>query len=193
MTDDAARVAAAVEGIDAWIGDRRAAGEVRDPGAMRSVRDGAVVGLREVSAADARAVMLLQVAPSQRRFVAPNAVSLGQAAFSPEAWPRAIYADDVPVGFAMLSLDRDAHEYGLWRFMIDEQFQGLGYGRAAVGRVVEFVRTLPGATALMVSWVPGDGSPEAFYLGLGFEPTGEMEGDEVVGRLELGPAAGSPA
>ena len=37
----------------------------------------------------------------------------------------------------------------------------------------------------MTSWVPGDGSPEGFYLGFGFEPTGEIEDGELVGRLRV--------
>jgi diamine N-acetyltransferase len=186
--DDRAAVARTSAGIDAWIQHRRAAGEVPDPGLMRSVADGAVVELREVTGENARAVMLLQVAPSQRGFVAPNAVSLGQAMFEARAWFRAVYADDTPVGFALLDLDRDGAEYTLWRFMIDDRFQGLGYGRAAIGLVVDFVRSLPGATYLATSWVPGPGSPEGFYLGLGFRPTGEMDETEIVGRLDLSQA-----
>lgn len=192
MTDEE-QAAAALEGIDEWAAKRRAAGEVAEPGVMRSVADGAVVELRDVTADTARAVMLLQVAPSQRGFVAPNAVSIAQAMFAPLGWFRAIYADDVTVGFALLSLDEAQHEYYLWRFMVDARFQGLGYGRAAIHLIAEHVRALPGATALTVSWVPAPGGPEPFYLGLGFEPTGEVHEGEVVGRLDLASAAGAPA
>jgi diamine N-acetyltransferase len=41
------------------------------------------------------------------------------------------------------------------------------------------------ATELFTSWVLGDGGPEGFYLGLGFEPTGEWDDDEKVARLVL--------
>ena len=51
--------------------------------------------------------------------------------------------------------------------------------------VIDHVRTLPGATELLVSWVPAAGGPEPFYLGLGFEPTGEVDEGEVVARLRL--------
>ena len=51
--------------------------------------------------------------------------------------------------------------------------------------LADHVRNLPGATHLVTSRVPGPGSPEGFYLGLGFEPTGEVDDGEVVGRLEL--------
>lgn len=188
MTDDE-QAAAASEGVADWAAKRRAAGEVPEPGAMRSVAGGAVVELQEITADTARAVMLLQVAPSQRSFVAPNSVSIAQAHFAPLAWFRAVYADDIPVGFAMLSLDEAKHEYFLWRFMIDARFQGLGYGRAAMRMIADHVRGLPGAAALLTSWVPEPGGPEPFYCGLGFEPTGEVDDGEVVGRLSLGSAA----
>lgn len=35
------------------------------------------------------------------------------------------------------------------------------------------------------SWVPAPGGPEPFYRGLGFEPTGEVDDGEVIGRLAL--------
>ena len=151
----------------------------------RSVADGAVVELREVSKDDVRAICRLAVAPTQMSFVAPNAISFAEALFEPKAWYRGIYADGTPVGFAMLSIDQDAPEYYLWRFMIDARYQGRGYGRVAIGHIVEFVRTLPNAHELLVSWVPADGGPEPFYRGLGFVPTGEMDGIEVIARLIL--------
>jgi diamine N-acetyltransferase len=134
-----------------------------------------------------REICALQVAPGQHRFVAPNAVSFAEAHYEPKAWYRAVYADGQPVGFAMLSIDAEKPEYYLWRFMIDGGFQGRGYGRAALGLIVEHVRSLPNARELLLSWVPGDGSPEPFYRGLGFVPTGEVDGGEVVARLELAP------
>jgi diamine N-acetyltransferase len=182
VTDDQHREAA---GVAAWAEARRDAGEsapARDP---RTVADGADVALLEVTGSTVRSICLLQVAPSQRRFVAPNAVSFAEAMFEPKAWFRAITADDVPVGFAMLSIDEPEPEYYLWRFMIDERYQGRGYGRAAIALVIDHVRTLPRATELLVSWVPMDGGPEPFYLGLGFEPTGELDEDEIVARIRL--------
>jgi diamine N-acetyltransferase len=151
----------------------------------RSVAEGAVVELREVTGETVRAICRLEVAPEQTTFVAPNAVSFAEAYFEPKAWFRAIYADDEPVGFAMLSLDPEKPEYYLWRLMIAAGAQGRGYGRAAVRLLVDHVRTLPGATELLVSWVPADGGPEPFYRGLGFTPTGEIHEGEVVARLAL--------
>ncbi len=42
---------------------------------------------------------------------------------------------------------------------------------------------VPGAKAMLLSFVPGDGNPEAFYRRFGFEPTGEVDEGEHVMRL----------
>ena len=145
----------------------------------------ASVELREVTKETIWAVMGVEVAEDQQHLVAPTAMSIAEAYFEPKAWFRAIYADDQPVGFIMLFDDPDAPKYYVWRLLIGADHQRKGYGRAAVGHLIDYVRTRPGATELRVSWVPGPGSPEPFYLDLGFEPTGEMDGREVVARLVL--------
>ena len=92
-------------------------------------RTGATVSLREVTKDNLRDVLRLKVAPEQERFVASNAVSIAQAYFDRDAaWFRAVYAGDTPVGFVMLEVNPAKAEYFLWRFMIDQRFQKLGFG-----------------------------------------------------------------
>ncbi|HEY6409938.1 MAG TPA: GNAT family N-acetyltransferase [Ktedonobacteraceae bacterium] len=141
------------------------------------------MSLREITKDTVGDILDLQVAPGQEHFVASNAVSIAQAYFAPEAWFRGIYADDTPVGFIMLSDIPEAPEYFLWRLMIAANHQGKGYGKRAVKLLVEYVRTRPGAKELLVSYVPGEGSPGDFYRKLGFVETGAMDGEEVVMRL----------
>ena len=73
-----------------------------DAKTMNSITRSSVVTLREISRSTVRTICMLDVAPGQDRLVAPNAFSIAQASFHPEAWFRAIYADETPVGFAML-------------------------------------------------------------------------------------------
>jgi diamine N-acetyltransferase len=175
-----------IEALDSWAAVHAAEdAETAARPRPRAVRDGGRVELREVTGESVRAICRLMVAPAQRGFVAPNAVSFAEAHYEPKAWIRAVYADDIPVGFAMLYLDSDKPEYYLWRYMVAAEFQGRGYGRAAIALVVEHVRSLPGATQLLVSWVPGEGGPELFYRGLGFNPTGVVEDGEVQASLLL--------
>lgn len=149
------------------------------------------VSLREITAETVRDVIRLSVAESQKGFVAPNAVSLAQALFSPEAWYRAIYADETPVGFVMLSDESlltpppATPQVGVWRFMIDARHQGRGYGRTALQQVIAHVRAKGQFRALELSYVPGPGCPEPFYAALGFRPTGRIDEGEIVLELPL--------
>jgi diamine N-acetyltransferase len=121
----------------------------------------------------------------QRKFVASNAYSIAQAYFEPKAWFRGIYAGDQPVGFMMLYDDVEKQEYFLWRLMIAGPHQRKGYGQEAIKLLLGYIRTRPGATALLTSYVPDENGPGAFYRRLGFEPTGEILEGETVVKLDL--------
>ena len=73
----------------------------------------------------------------------------------------AIYCNEKMVGFTMFAFDEEYEDlndrYWLWRFMIDEKFQGNGYGTAAL----------------------------FMYRKAGFRDTGEMNGEEIVLQLNL--------
>ena len=142
------------------------------------------VTLREVTKENLYDVLDLKVTEYQDRFVANNAKSLAEAHFHDEAWFRAIYADETPVGFAMLSVDAVKPYYYLWRFMVDVRYQKQGYGRQALLQIIEHVKTLPDATSLELSYHKDDGGPEPFYARLGFVNTGEIVDDEYVMRLD---------
>ena len=139
------------------------------------------VTLREITDVNRDAVRALLVSPAQERFVASVADSLEEAVATPQAkpWYRAIYAGDEPVGFVMLSWDVTPSPG-----ILDERHQRHGYGRAAVGQIVEIVRA-EGAAELLTSYGQGDGEPWPFYERLGFEPTGEIDAGEIVLRLDL--------
>jgi diamine N-acetyltransferase len=138
------------------------------------------VTLREITVDTVDEVLALEVRADQP-FVASNAKSIAQAHFHPEiAWYRAIYADETPVGFVMLSDDPTLPEYYLWRLMIDKRHQGRGHGRRAMELVIDHVRTRPGATELLTSVVAGEGGPAPFYEKVGFAFNGQVEDGELV-------------
>jgi diamine N-acetyltransferase len=148
--------------------------------------DASRITLREITADTVREICRLETTEDQRRFVAPNSVSIAQAYFEPKAWFRAVYADERPVGFVMLLDDPEVPEYYLWRFMIAANEQRKGYGRRALELVVEHVRSRPGATELKSSCIPASsGGPEPFYVGFGFRPTGVMHESEMELTLPL--------
>ena len=153
----------------------------------------AVITLREVTADSVRAVTSLRVAPEQEAYVASNAVSIAQAYFHKEAWFRSVYAGNDLVGFVMLRdstlLDADTRkpEISLWRFMIDQRFQKLGYGRRALQLVLAHARSRPGIMSIQTSYVVGPHGPRDFYLCSGFRQTGVVNPNgEVCLTLDFG-------
>jgi diamine N-acetyltransferase len=151
------------------------------------------VHLREITAANRAAVQALAVAPEQDEYVGNVEVSIGEAAETPEAapWYRAVYDDDTPVGFVMISdgitVDDPSYlgPYYLWRLLIDRRFQGRGYGTATLDLIVAHVRTSPDARTLLTSHVVGQNSPVTFYQQYGFQLTGQVHEGEPILELDL--------
>jgi len=141
------------------------------------------VTLRQISKDTVWTICNLFVQEDQKQFVEPNAISIAEAYFSKEAWFRGIYAEETPVGFAMLEEQPAKARYFLWRFMIDARYQKFGFGKQAIGLLVEHVKTLPNATELLTSVVQTEGGPQDFYENIGFKLTGEYDDGEAVMRL----------
>ncbi len=149
------------------------------------------VTLQAITSDMLRPLIRLNPGAIGERMVATNATSIAQAAYSANAVPRAIVANDVPVGFIMLydaTLDpalavKDevlAGSIAIWRLMIDFQQQGKGYGEAAILEAARYAATRPNVTEVRLSYVPVEGNPSPFYKKLGFVETGERDGIEIV-------------
>jgi diamine N-acetyltransferase len=149
------------------------------------------VSLREITSQSVIAVVQLAVADDQKQFVARNSVSLAQALFEPRAWYRAIYCGAVLVGFVMLKDESLAAptpanpKIDIWRFMIDERYQRRGLGKAAMLKVIDHARAKGLFDTLDAWYIPGPGSAERFYLGLGFGKTGAIDRNEIQLSLPL--------
>ena len=132
-------------------------------------------------------VLDLSVSPEQKDFVATNQYSLAQAYAQPECVPFALYAENRPVGFAMYSLDKDDHQYWIYRLMIDQRYQGVGYGREAMGLLIDRIRGLSDEdhNRIYISFEPENAVAKALYESLGFVPDGRVLYGEVVYYLAL--------
>ena len=122
-------------------------------------------------------------------FIASNARSLEQAEEEPEiARPFAIYAGDILVGFTMFAFEEDYEDpesrYWLWRFMIDRNYQGKGYGKAALTEIIKYFRE-NGANNITLSAEPENTIGLKLYHQFGFKETGAMNDDEIELRLVL--------
>lgn len=127
-------------------------------------------------------VLDLSVSPEQKSFVASNQYSLAQAYVQPECVPLALYAENKPIGFAMYSLDENDHQYWIYRLMIDQRYQGVGYGREAMKLLIERIRELMDDEhkRIYISFEPENEIAKALYESLGFVPDGRILYGEVV-------------
>lgn len=126
----------------------------------------------------------------QKRCVAHNAVSVAQAYVNPQAWPRAIYEDDVLVGFVMLSLhdtdipESDQPSYMLWRYMVAKPYQGKGIGKKVLDLLCEKAKN-DGQKYLYTSCMMEDQMPYQFYMSYGFTDTHERDGEEEILKMRI--------
>ena len=150
------------------------------------------ITLRPIDKTNRKAVLALSVREDQP-FVATNWWSLRHAkeanAKKPgTARPFGIYADDRLVGFCMFAVnpeDEDPDDrYYLWRFMIDQNEQGKGYGQAALAEIIRYFKEL-GADRLVLSTEPENERGLHVYHKAGFRETGAIDWDEAVLRLWL--------
>ena len=131
----------------------------------------------------------LKVASEQMQYIASNIDSWETAKENEKvARPFAICCDGKIVGFSMFAFDEDYEDqndrYWLWRFMIDERFQGKGYGTEALKVIIQYFKD-HGANNIRLSTKETNTHALSMYRKAGFHDTGEMNDEEIVLQMDL--------
>lgn len=124
----------------------------------------------------------LKLAEGQEDFVSHPVRSLAQAyVYRDQCQPFGIYADGKMVGYVMVIYDYDVPEYDIWHMMIDESMQAKGYGKDALDRVIDYIRTKPFGGSDRIALTCNRNNPWAkrLYERRGFTPTGAEDEDEI--------------
>jgi len=133
------------------------------------------VSLHKISENNRAECLDLRVAESQSGWVAPNSESLEEAAANSNLVPLAIYdvmargfeKPEVPmVGFTMYELS--AGVGFIRRLMIDQRFQGKGYGRAAMLEVIRRLKLHPEVEMIATRHRRENEAAAKLYRSLGF-------------------------
>ena len=143
------------------------------------------VRLEEITPQNFKECVNLKVADGQEKFVASNVMSIAQSKIYLTHLPFAVYADDEMVGFVLYGFDVEEERFYLGRLMIDEKFQGKGYGRAATLAVIERLKQNEDCKEIYLSFIPENTGAEKLYKSIGFEPTGELNGGELMMRYQM--------
>ena len=175
-----------------------------------------MIHLEKVDWENYREVLKLKVKKEQENFVATNECSLIHAYLAisdeNEVFVFAIYNDDTIVGFIMMGYDDDwsgeeredwlssdiykeyegIDYYFIWRFMIDEKYQNKGYGKEALRKAIEFIKTKPCGEAqyITLSYEKENVVAKNLYASFGFYEPEEFgpyyhEDDEIRAILKI--------
>lgn len=144
----------------------------------------AEVILKEVGRENWEECANLRLRTSQGGLIAPNLYSIAESKVEATFLPLAIYSENTMVGFIMWGIDPDDGEYWIYRLMIDEKYQGKGFGKAAVLEVLKQLQER-GAGRVYVGYKPQNVVAASLFASLGFERTGQMLQGEFVAKLEF--------
>ena len=145
------------------------------------------VSVRPVTKDDLAALFDLWPAEDQCQFVAPNAVTVAEAAYDAAAHAFVIWAGKVRVGLIglvdMTEVDDaepedEPQSILIWRLMIGEEHQQKGYGTAAIEWAFDWARGRD-RRRMSIEVVETNAVAIALYERMGFRATGVMYGDEA--------------
>jgi diamine N-acetyltransferase len=143
-----------------------------------------MVEIKRVTQENIRECARLEVSEDQKQFVARNLATIAWAYVDPKFTPYAICDGGMVVGLAAVEYILDNEDYDRhWvpRFMIGEQFQGKGYGKLGMQKIIEMIVTQhPDCQKVRLSVVPENTGAIQFYKNLGFVETDEKIEDENV-------------
>jgi len=139
------------------------------------------VTIEPITKANWQYVVELRLAPEQANLLASNLYSLAQAYVEPSCQPRAIAAGGMFIGFVMYEYIGWQAAFNIPRFMIDERWQGHGYGAAALAGVIKTLKAERPDAGILISLMPYNVAARRLYERMGFVDTGEqIHGEDVL-------------
>ena len=149
--------------------------------------------LQPVTAGNWRSLIKLKVREDQTQFVASNLYSIAESQFGYEDeghwdfYPFGAYVGGEPVGFVMYcyNFKHSRFQAFIMRLMVDERFQGKGYGREIMLQVLDVFRANEPIKNVGISYEPHNEGARKLYASLGFVEPGEMLDDETLAVLKL--------
>ena len=135
----------------------------------------------------------LKVREDQAGFVASNLYSIAEVQFGFEEeghwdfYPFGAYVGDEPVGFLMycFNFNHSRFQAFITRLMVDEKFQGKGYGREIMKQAMDVFRAKEQIKNVGISYEPHNEVARKLYASLGFIEPGEIMDGETLAVLNL--------
>lgn len=145
------------------------------------------IKLQEVTKENWLDCIRLSLYPEQEGNVAPNVDSIAESKFEPNNQLRAIYQQDKVIGFLAFCVENDPPDpdlYWLFRFMIDKNYQGRGYGTKALHLVIKEIKDL-GAKYIQTMHKPKNQIAGKLYQKAGFSYIGKLEEGDLLMEMKI--------
>ena len=128
----------------------------------------------------------LSVSKDQEQYVASTTTILARAyAYRNErSQALLIYEDETPVGMILYHDEDSLDAYIFSELLIDEHFQGKGYGTAATKLVLERMKEDGKYHKVVLCYIEGNNAAKKLYDRFGFIETDRDE-DEIIMELDL--------
>ena len=134
------------------------------------------VRLEPVTFTNWKACIALKLSPDQETFLPSNLYSIAESQFYEDSRSWAIYnEEDQLVGYALFGRDSFTNKWKIFRIMIDQSFQGKGYGESAMMKIIEQISKEAGGNAILICYQDANEAARRLYAKLGFV---EQEIDE---------------
>ena len=146
----------------------------------------ACIRIKEIDASNINEVRRISVKEHQRSFIETVDECLEEAAIYKQWCPVAIYNYDEIVGFAMYGAFGKNPDTWIDRIIIDEKYQGKGFGKCAMKELIKIVTEKYNVNIVYLSFVENNDVARKLYENLGFNFTGEhVPEGELIYRYDL--------
>ena len=137
-----------------------------------------MVNIKVVDESNYKACFNIKVKDEQEKFITNPIECLAKAYVYREfVYPFAIYNDDLVIGFVMIRFNKEFNNYFIWQFMIDEKYQGKGYGKQSMNRVLEWIKCDGKSNEVVITYIEGDDIAKNLYTSLGFKEFQNFDGE----------------
>ena len=112
----------------------------------------------------------LEVAENQQSYVCNSLVMLARAWLHRKLRPRVfnVYDGETAVGMGMYLDDPEKNAYDFCQLFIDKRYQGKGYGKAAVGLVLDAMREDRKYQKVSMCYIEGNDASRKLFEQFGF-------------------------
>lgn len=130
----------------------------------------------------------LTVMEEQKHFIASNLYSIAEVQFLENFKAEGIYCDGKMIGFAMYGIDPDDNNFWIYRLMLDQAYQGKGFGAAAVNLIVDEIKSNNSACIpfIMIGYHPENDGARFAYKKAGFVETEMAPWGEQLAAYNIG-------